>query len=152
MSKKEPKEPTREEIAITAYETFMAMMTMLQVRLDHAAARNYMTIKIEGMMAPFDRAQLTFVRPGGKSPEEITDDMKALSRSAVGIIDHIAKANDDPALRKYADELRSRIPTSNGSHRDKIVALATEVATHWRDQEGVNGRLLDELADLVAPK
>ncbi len=31
----------------------------------------------------------------------------------------------------------------------RVVELARKIATLWRDQDGVNGALLDQLADLV---
>lgn len=33
--------------------------------------------------------------------------------------------------------------------RDKVVELALEIGRHWRDQEGVNGELLDRLEELT---
>lgn len=36
--------------------------------------------------------------------------------------------------------------------RDKVVELALEIGRHWRDQEGVNGALLEQLAEATMDK
>lgn len=85
------KKQTKEQIAIAAYETFMGMMAMLQTRLDLGATRNYISIMMDGLVAPFDRMEMTFVRPGGKSPRETARDMRGIAVSCLDMIEQLAK-------------------------------------------------------------
>lgn len=48
---------------------------------DEGGARNYMSIKLEGMRSPFDRAEVFLIRPGGMSPHEAKEAAERLAES-----------------------------------------------------------------------
>jgi hypothetical protein len=121
MSDDETKQ-TREQIAVAAYETFMAMMGMLQQRIDHSEAKNYVSVNIDGMLAPFDRAQLHFVREGGKSPLEVIDDLRGVATQALDLLEDIAaeivavergmvpRQGEGDKIRAFVDAMRRKVP------------------------------------------
>jgi hypothetical protein len=61
---------TTYDIALAGYEMLQASMRELVMRADETAARNYMSIQMVGLPAPFDRATIELIRPGGKTPHE----------------------------------------------------------------------------------
>ena len=68
-----PKGASREEIAVAAYEMFGTMMQALGMKADHTKAKNYVGVVMEGMLAPFDRVEIHFMRPGGLTPIQRVD-------------------------------------------------------------------------------
>lgn len=113
-------EPMTTEQKAAAWEMLAGMMVMLQTRLDLGSPRNYMTVSLEGVLAPFDRAQLTFIRPGGKSPHEVAEDMKALLRQCLDVVDDLAEHNSidevqKTSLKTFVRDQRARIPPGGPS-------------------------------------
>lgn len=104
-----PPKMTREQIAVASYETFMAMMTMLQTRLDHSAAKNYVSITMDGLVAPFDRVLITFVRPGGRTPVEIGDECRRVATLALDLLSAQIEPEDE-TMRDCIRGLRARLP------------------------------------------
>jgi hypothetical protein len=125
IEKKEKKRDdgsTREEIAVASYEMFMGAMALLQTRLDRSSAKNYISINLEGISAPFDRMQMHFVRPGGKAPLEVVSDLRGLLVQALDLLDDCADGYDvdareegihkgeGQALRDLVAQMRAKIP------------------------------------------
>lgn len=68
----------------------------------------------------------------------------------------IVRAGDVADLVDEVEALRRqpvtrRSPESAARER-RIYDLAIEIGQHWHDQDGVNGALLDELAQLVSKR
>lgn len=59
--------------------------------------------------------------------------------------EQIARTLADVAIASH----RVGAESTGDARRDAIVSLAIQIGQHWRDQDGVNGALLDELARLV---
>jgi hypothetical protein len=80
----------------------------------------------------------------------------ALLRRAKHILD--PSRADDPEWRDQRERLLQQIkayehsddaPASPLWQMRRIQDLASEIGRHWRDQGGVNGALLDQLAELT---
>lgn len=56
---------------IAGYEMIQTAVTALLVSADRDAAKNYIEITLDGVRAPFDRAAVHLIRPGGKTPHEL---------------------------------------------------------------------------------
>ncbi len=60
-----------EEHAMLLYEGVRACLHALRVSADVTSAKNYVEFGFAGMTLPFDRAAITLIRPGGKTPHEL---------------------------------------------------------------------------------
>jgi hypothetical protein len=114
---------TTYDVALAGYEMLQASIHELQSRADETAARNYMSIQMVGIQAPFDRATIELIRPGGKTPHERAEENKQLVRRCILAMHRLAddvqrgkvaggEAEREKAaagLRKFADELAGQI-------------------------------------------
>lgn len=71
-----PKDATKEQIAVAAYETVGAMLSALAARADQTRAKNYVAMQFSGCVFPFDRAEIHLIRPDGMSPTERAEDLQ----------------------------------------------------------------------------
>ena len=60
-----------EKQAMLLYECIQAGLGALRVSADVTSAKNYVEFGFGGMTLPFDRAAITLIRPGGKTPHEL---------------------------------------------------------------------------------
>lgn len=59
-----------------------------------------------------------------------------------------SRATGDRSLSEWIREsCNAAAYTGGDAALEAIVRLARQIGRHWRDQQGVNGALLDELAD-----
>jgi hypothetical protein len=71
-----PKDATKEQIAVAAYEAVGAMLSALSARADQTRAKNYVAMQFTGCVFPFDRAEIHLIRPDGMSPTERAEDLQ----------------------------------------------------------------------------
>lgn len=64
------------EHAIKNYELIQSMANMLIQGADKSKARNFVSVNMEGVPLPFDRVHIELMRPGGKTPTELAQDIK----------------------------------------------------------------------------
>jgi hypothetical protein len=56
---------------IAGYDMLQTAVMSLMWAADRSAAKNYIEITMGGLQAPFDRAAIHLIRPGGKTPSEL---------------------------------------------------------------------------------
>jgi hypothetical protein len=61
------------------------------------------------------------------------------------MIEQLAKLNEN--ITKLVALATAGDPDGDRERRDRIVSVAIEVSTHWVTQDGVNGALIDALAE-----
>jgi hypothetical protein len=61
----------RVENGMKAKELMDATISMMQMGAEESAAKNYVSITMEGLVVPFERAEITLVRKGKKSPRDL---------------------------------------------------------------------------------
>lgn len=61
------------ESARDASKTFHALASMLMGSADTQQAKNYVKVEMVGLIAPFERAYVELVRPGGKTSHEMRE-------------------------------------------------------------------------------
>lgn len=67
--------PTTEH-ALAFWEIMRNALAALTVAADETAAKNFVSITLTGMRAPFERAEIHLVRPGGSTPSEMVVALK----------------------------------------------------------------------------
>lgn len=99
--------------AICGYEVLMSMVTALQISADVGAAKNYVTTTISGMRLPFDRAELTLYRPGGKTQQQLKGEADMRVMRALNLCDHILGIAEKHAgtaeLRREYEHQRAKV-------------------------------------------
>lgn len=66
------------------------------------------------------------------------------------VIVHLQDVNKTlSAMARMDAAERQRFRAWSVAGRDRVVELALEIGRHWREQEGINGGLLDQLEELT---
>lgn len=114
-----PKDATKEQIAVAAYEAVGAMLSALAARADQTRAKNYVAMQFSGCVFPFDRAEIHLIRPDGMSPTERAEDLQLKLNSCileVGVELHEVRLS----------LLKARLSPGALCHADNDIALAQE--------------------------
>lgn len=136
-SDEQQKKMSREELAIAGYDMLTAMLVQLAKKPSETTARNYVAFQLVGFdIAPFDRVEFHFMRPGGITPvaraealavqveherETAMRHIKANAEIAVLLAnrivdgDPIVKVDDEDAQRIY-DGFKSTIAVLRQEH------------------------------------
>lgn len=70
----------RLQSAVATYELGGTVLGMLTASVDDGAPRNFVKIEVGGTRFPFDRAEVTLMRPGGKTPHDLLVEEQAAGR------------------------------------------------------------------------
>ena len=112
-----PADLPKEQMAMFVYEMLMAALRTLQQRADTTKAKNYVAIGFDGLISPFDRAEIHLVRPGGLTPVQQAkvalmqrDAARVLAREAMELAELAAIGGLTQLDRERLAEIKRQCP------------------------------------------
>lgn len=137
---------------IAGYEMLQTVVTSLMWASDRSAAKNYIEIVMDGLMAPFDRAAIHLIRPGGRTPNELQREAEnELGGARVEL--RFAKSDVEDrelALWQAREELRKRSERDFSPADLALIDRALGVPTS--DHNDVDHEAIAELRGRVGSK
>lgn len=112
-----PADLPKEQMAMFVYEMIMAALRTLQERADTTKAKNYVAIGFDGLISPFDRAEVHLMRPGGLTPvqqakafEVMRNAARGLAREAIELAELAAAGGLTQLDRERLAEIKRQCP------------------------------------------
>lgn len=105
-----PADLPKEQMAMFVYEMIMAALRTLQERADTTKAKNYVAIGFDGLISPFDRAEVHLMRPGGLTPVQQAKAFDGLAREAIELAELAAAGGLTQLDRERLAEIKRQCP------------------------------------------